>query len=81
MINREKIDDLFRFLLAGVSAPADDRQVRVDQSRQLLSAFNRIDDSQLRQELLVLIEIVSNMPELLQQKREGWIATQPAQIH
>jgi hypothetical protein len=81
MINREKIDDLFRFLLAGVSAPADDRQVRVDQSRQLLSAFNRIDDSQLRQELLVLIEIVSNMPELLQRKREGWVTTQPAQIH
>ena len=71
MINREKIDDLFRFLLAGVSAPADDRQVRVDQSRQLLSAFNRIDDSQLRQELLVLIEIVSTMPELLQRKGEG----------
>jgi hypothetical protein len=81
MINREKIDDLFRFLLAGVSAPADDRQVRVDQSRQLLSAFNRIDDSQLRQELLVLIEIVSTMPELLQRKGEGLAITHAAQIH
>jgi len=81
MINREKIDDLFRFLLAGVSAPVDDRQVRVDQSRQLLSAFNRIDDTQLRQELLVLIEIVSSMPELLQRKREPLAITQAAQIH
>jgi hypothetical protein len=81
MINREKIDDLFRFLLAGVSAPADDRQVRVDQSRQLLSAFNRINDSQLRQELLVLIEIVSDMPELLQRKRDGLAIAQAAQIH
>ena len=81
MINREKIDDLFRFLLAGVSAPADDRQVRVDQSRQLLSAFNRINDSQLRQELLVLIEIVSNMPELLQRKRDNLAITQAAQVH
>jgi hypothetical protein len=81
MINREKIDDLFRFLLAGVSAPADDRQVRVDQSRQLLSAYNRINDSQLRQELLVLIEIVSTMPELLQRKSEPLAITQAAQIH
>jgi hypothetical protein len=68
-------------LLAGVSAPADDRQVRVDQSRQLLSAFNRIEDSQLRQELLVLIEIVSTMPELLQRKRKPLAITQAAQVH
>jgi len=81
MVNREKLDDLFRFLLAGVSAPADDRQVRVDQSRQLLSAYNRINDSQLRQELLVLIEIVSTMPELLQRKHDGLTITQAAQIH
>jgi hypothetical protein len=81
MINREKIDDVFRFLLAGVSAPADDRQVRVDQSRQLLSAFNRINDSQLRQELLVLIEIVSSMPELLQGKRDSLAIAQAAQFH
>jgi hypothetical protein len=81
MINREKIDDLFRYLLAGVSAPVDDRQVRMDQSRQLLSAFNKIDDSKLRQELLVLIEIVSNMPELLQGKRDGWGKAKVAQIH
>jgi hypothetical protein len=81
MINREKIDDLFRFLLAGVSAPADDRQVRVDQSRQLLSAFNRINDSQLRQELLVLIEIVSSMPEPLQRNRDTLAIAQAAQFH
>jgi hypothetical protein len=81
MINREKVDDLFRYLLAGVSTPVDERQVRMDQSRQLLSAFNRIDDSKLRQELLVLIEIVSNMPELLQRNREGWAKPKVAQIH
>ncbi len=72
MINREQIDELFRFLLAGVAAPKDDRQVRLDQSRQLLSAFSRIDDAELRQELVVLMEIVSQMPEVLQRKRDEW---------
>ncbi len=81
MITREKIDDLFRCLLAGVNSPKDDRQVRADQSHQLLSAFNKIDDSKLRQELLVLIEIVSTMPELLQSKREGWGNTKQAHLH
>jgi len=44
-------------------------QVRYDQSRQLLLAFDRIRDSNLRQELIVLIEIVSKMPEGLRQTR------------
>jgi hypothetical protein len=69
MINSEELDELFRCLLAGVAAPADDVQVRYDQSRQLLLAFDRIRDSNLRQELIVLIEIVSKMPEGLRQTR------------
>jgi hypothetical protein len=80
MINREQIDELFRYLLAGVSAPRDDRQVRMDQSQQMLSAFNRIDDAELRQELVVLMEIVSQMPEVLQRKREEW-GKKIAQFH
>jgi hypothetical protein len=81
MINREQIDELFRYLLAGVAVPRDDRQARVDQSKQLLCAFNRIEDADLRQELLVLIEIVSQMPEVLQSKRESWGKHKIAQFH
>jgi hypothetical protein len=81
MINREKIDDLFRYLLAGVSAPTDDRQMRIDQSRRLIMAFDRINDSELRQELILLIEIVSKMPEVMRMNRESWAAAKPAQVH
>lgn len=65
MISSEDIDELFRCLLAGVAAPADDGQLRFDQSRQLLLAFERIGDCKLRQELILLIEIVSKMPDAL----------------
>jgi len=69
MISSEEIDELFRCLLSGIAAPADDGQLRFDQSRQLLLAFERIGDCELRQELIVLIEIVSKMPEGLRQTR------------
>jgi D-mannonate dehydratase len=81
MINREQIDELFRYLLAGVATPRDDRQAKIDQSRQLLSAFSRIDDAELRQELVVLMEIVSQMPEVLQRKRDSWGKAKIAQFH
>ena len=69
MINSEELDELFRCLLAGVAAPAGDLQQRYEQSRQLLLAFDRIGDFNLRQELIVLIEIVSKMPDALRQNR------------
>jgi hypothetical protein len=65
MIDGKELDDLFRCLLAGVRTPADDVKHRYEQSRQLLLAFDKISDSELRQELIVLIEIVSKMPEAL----------------
>lgn len=68
MISSEEIDDLFRCLLAGVAKPAEDQQLRMEQSRQLIHAFDRIEDSELRQELIVLIEIVSKMPDALRRK-------------
>jgi hypothetical protein len=81
MIKREDIDDLFRCLLSGIAAPVDARQVRFEQSQQLLYAFNRIEDSKLRQELILLIEIVSKMPEALNARREVWGNTIAAQLH
>ena len=81
MIKREEIDDLFRCLLSGVTSPVDARQLRFEQSQQLLYAFNRIEDSQLRQELVLLIEIVSKMPGAMQAAREGWGKTITAQVH
>ncbi len=81
MLNREQIDDLFRCLLAGIAAPVDERQQRFDQSRQLLSAFSRIDDSRIRQELVLLIGLVSKMPNYLQQNHGPWASATPAQIH
>ena len=81
MINHEELDELFRCLLAGVFAPVDDRQMRCEQSRQLLLAFDRIDDSELRQELIVLVEIVSKMPDVLRRKHESRRAARLAQFH
>lgn len=70
MIDREEVDELFRCLLAGVTTSVDERERRFEQSRQLLLAFDRIDNSNLRQELILLIEIVSKMPDVLHRGRE-----------
>jgi hypothetical protein len=72
MVTHDEVDEFFRRLLAGIPARADRKPDPDDQSKQLLSAFNRIRDPRLRQELLVLIEIVSQKPELLQVKGERW---------
>ena len=66
MVTHEEVDEFFRRLLAGVSTPLDRKTDFIDQTKQLLSAFNKIRDPRFRQELLVLIEIVSEKPELLQ---------------
>jgi hypothetical protein len=71
MINSEKLDELFRYLLAGVAAPKDELQVRFEQSQQLMQAFDRIDDCELRQELILLIEIVSKMPKAVRGRRRN----------
>lgn len=81
MINREEIDELFRCLLAGAGAPVNEGQMRFEQSQQLLQAFDRIEDLQLRQELILLIEIVSKMPEVLHRKRDSWGKAKLAQFH
>ena len=85
MVTHDEVDEFFRRLLAGVPAPIDHKSDSVDQARQLLSAFNKIRDPRLRQELLVLIEIVSEKPELLQHKRETkrerWVKGRLAPVH
>ncbi len=81
MVKHEEVDEFFRRLLAGVPAPTNRRQDSVDQSRQLLSAFNKIRDPRLRQELLILIEIVSQMPELIQGKGERWVKGSLSPVH
>ncbi len=79
MVTNEEVDEFFRRLLAGI--PADRKVDLSDQSKQLLSAFNRIRDPRLRQELLILIEIVSQKPELLQGKSERWVRGTLAPVH
>ncbi len=88
MVTHEEVDEFFRRLLAGVAqterkqpAQPERKQETPDQSRQLLTAFSKIRDPRLRQELLILIEIVSQMPELLQNKGERWVQTALAQVH
>ncbi len=81
MINSEELDELFRCLLAGVTVPKDERQVRFEQAQQLVQAFDRIGDSELRQELILLIEIVSKMPEALHQNGRGLGRTMLARLH
>ncbi len=74
-VKHEEVDEFFRRLLAG-AAPLDKKQDAIDQSRQLVAAFNRIADPRLRQELVVLMEIVAKMPEVIYRKRGGL-----AQVH
>lgn len=81
MTKSEEIDELFRCLLAGAVARAEDRQFRFDQSRQLLLAFDKINDPALRQELIVLIEIVSKMPEALANTRATLGTAALSQLH
>jgi hypothetical protein len=70
-VKHEEVDEFFRRLLAGAAAPLDKKPDAIDQSRQLIAAFNRIADPRLRQELVVLMEIVAKMPELLHRRRGG----------
>jgi len=79
MVTPEEVDEFFRRLLAGISA--DRRPDPADQSKQLLSAFNKIRDPRLRQELLILIEILSQKPEILESKRERWVKGALAPVH
>jgi hypothetical protein len=81
MVKHEEIDEFFRRLLAGVTAPLETKPDAIDQSRQLISAFNRITDPNLRQELLVLIEIVSQMPDVMQRRQDRWLKGRLAQVH
>jgi hypothetical protein len=79
MVTHEEVDEFFRRLLAGI--PAEPKPDLCDESRQLLSAFNKIRDPRLRQEFLILIEIISQKPELLQGKRERWMKGTLAHVH
>jgi hypothetical protein len=79
MVTHEEVDEFFRRLLAGI--PAERKPDPFDESRQLLSAFNKIRDPRLRQEFLILIEIISQKPELLQGKREHWVKGTLAHMH
>ena len=79
MVTHEEVDEFFRRLLAGI--PAEPKPDPCDESRQLLSAFNKIRDPRLRQEFLILIEIISQKPELLQGKRERWMNGTLAHMH
>ncbi len=79
MVTPEEVDEFFRRLLAGI--PAEHKPSPCDQSQQLLSAFNRISDPRLRQELLILIEIVSQRPDLLYRSSERWMKSALAPVH
>ena len=79
MVTHEEVDEFFRRLLAGI--PAERKPYPCDESRQLLSAFNKIRDPRLRQEFLILVEIISQKPELLQGKRERWVKGTLAHVH
>ncbi len=81
MVTHEEVDEFFRRLLAGVSTREESKKDSIDQSKQLLTAFGKIRDPRLRQELLILIEIVSQMPELLQSNPKGWAKAALAPVH
>ncbi len=75
----QQVDDIFRCLLSNIEACQDTPQRRY-QEFQLLSAFNSIQDSKLRQELVTLIEIVALMPETMRHFRESSIDRGPLTV-
>ncbi|HZV20234.1 MAG TPA: hypothetical protein VE986_01675 [Hyphomicrobiales bacterium] len=81
MTTRDDVDELFRCLLAGIASKQEVQRSVPDQSRQLLSAFSKIDDPSLRQEVVLLVEIVANMPETLKRRKQRWGARMLAQVH
>ncbi len=81
MVERNDIDDIFRCLLSDISARVDSPQRRYDESCKLLSAFHAIQDCRLRQELVTLIEIISQMPDALQDLRSRSVRGQLAAVH
>ncbi len=81
MVKPEEVDVFFRRLVAGPAAPQANTQNANDQSGQLLSAFNKIADPRLRQEVVLLIEIVAQMPEALQARGGPSPRGALAQVH
>ncbi len=81
MVKPEEVDEFFRRLLAGPPAPQEVKKNASDQSGQLLSAFNKITDPRLRQEVLLLIEIVAQMPDAVPARGRAWPEGALAQVH
>lgn len=79
MLKREEMDDLFRYLFAGL--PARTEQSGAPQSQQLLSAFDRIDDHRLRRELVLLVELIAKMPGFLDRRNDCLEYGNVAQLH
>jgi len=81
MMKHEDMDELFRSLLDGVGTTVDAKSRAVDQSRQLVTAFSRIEDHNVRQELLLLIELVSRMPKVLSTRQDRFAHIGLANVH
>ena len=91
MVKHKEVDEFFRrlsppaaanaVLPANASVPAERKSHASPECRQLLSAFNKIEDPRLRQELLVLIEIVAKMPGFLRSRGGRWLESGLAQMH
>ena len=91
MVKHKEVDEFFRrlrppahantVLPANASLPAERKSHASLECRQLLSAFNKIEDPRLRQELLVLIEIVAKMPGFLPSRGDCWLKGSLAKVH
>jgi hypothetical protein len=78
---KQDMDELFRSLLDGVGTTVDTKNGTVEQSRQLITAFSRIEDHNVRQELLLLIELVSRMPKVLTTRQDRFSHVGLANLH
>ncbi|ADP71462.1 hypothetical protein Rvan_2237 [Rhodomicrobium vannielii ATCC 17100] len=78
---KQDMDELFRSLLDGVGTTVDTKNGAVEQSRQLVTAFSRIEDHNVRQELLLLIELVSRMPKVLTTRQDRFSHVGLANLH
>jgi hypothetical protein len=81
MFKFNEVDELFRCLLSGIKSPPETRRSGPEQCRQALSAFNRIEDQTVRQELMLLMELASLMPGMSQTRTDGWAMPSLTTVH
>jgi hypothetical protein len=72
MKNQRKIDERFESQIDLNSAPSKTDDLRDTQTKRLLTAYEKIASAELREELVLLMQIISEKPELLARRSQSF---------